>query len=598
MATRRGSRCCSCRSPHRSLDRRRIVPALQRGDPRVAVLATRSLARQVNAPPVASIVIAAASWPAFLGVPPGPVGITFCGTHSPLTRTWTLLRRLVTRARACGGQASSVEAATVRARPPALAAYLDPGATLACWSIAAAAVRASLRLVLSALVLPGWWTPWLGAVASRRLVRSTQQPGFAGLAGDIAGDSRPLAWGAIIVVILALVVSSGPRDARAQHRATILFFGFLALSVGGALYSWQNTHHYLAIGCGVVALGVAACTPSRRAITIATFVLFLPCGLLLWLSAFYRFHAPAQVSYPRSRSSCWSRQRAPSRPLAAERGHPALRHRWPSRRGRDRRRAVPHEPRRRRARMGRRGAVLRHLRILLITRILLDLRSNPRYLQIFYARRSLRILPVYYFVIFASVLFAVGSGKLIRLARSALLHRLHPELLSADSATGMAGGIPLTSHTWTLAVEEQFYWAWPLVVLLVGPRPLRFVVAACVIGAPLARVAMLLASGNPYTVVATLPAQVDALGVGAALALAERAGAGAERVRRYAAIATVAGAALVTALVLNGGGLAPFAVTHIWAASPINSLLLSGFAALFGGIVGLTVFGGGRAWNS
>lgn len=230
----------------------------------------------------------------------------------------------------------------------------------------------------------------------------------------------------------------------------------------------------------------------------------------------------------------------------------------------------------------------------LITRILLELRSNPRYLQIFYARRALRILPVYYFVILVSVLFAVGAGNSLG-ALDLPFYIVYIQNYVPQIPTGMAGGIPLTSHTWTLAVEEQFYWAWPLVVLLFGPRPLRAIVAACLIGAPVARVAMLLATGNPYTVVATLPAQVDALGVGAALALAERAGLAPERVRRYAAIAIVAGAVLVTVLVLNSGGLAPFAVTHIWAASPINSLLLSGFAAVFGGIVGLTVFGGGPA---
>jgi peptidoglycan/LPS O-acetylase OafA/YrhL len=230
----------------------------------------------------------------------------------------------------------------------------------------------------------------------------------------------------------------------------------------------------------------------------------------------------------------------------------------------------------------------------LITRILLKLRSDPRYLQIFYTRRALRILPVYYFVLLASVFVAV-VGRTPLASLDLPFYLVYIQNYFPQIPTYMSGGVPLTSHTWTLAVEEQFYWAWPLVVLLLGPRSLRAVVVACVVGAPIARVLMLLATGNPYTVIATLPAQVDALGVGAALALAERAGVAVDRVRRYAVVAIAAGAVLVATLVLTGGGLAPFGVEPRWAASPVNSLLLTGFAALFGGVVGLTVFGGGRA---
>ena len=230
----------------------------------------------------------------------------------------------------------------------------------------------------------------------------------------------------------------------------------------------------------------------------------------------------------------------------------------------------------------------------LITRILLELRADPRYLQIFYARRALRILPVYYFVVLVSVILAVGAGTPLS-SLDLPFYIVYIQNYFPQIPTGMAGGIPLTGHTWTLAVEEQFYWIWPLIVLILRPRALRTVVIVCVIGAPIARLAMLLATGNPYTVVATLPAQVDALGVGAALAFAERDGLAPALGRRIAAIALVGGGLLLTALVATGGGLASFADTRIWAASPVNALLLSAFAAMFGGIVALTVFGSYRA---
>jgi peptidoglycan/LPS O-acetylase OafA/YrhL len=230
----------------------------------------------------------------------------------------------------------------------------------------------------------------------------------------------------------------------------------------------------------------------------------------------------------------------------------------------------------------------------LITRILLDLRPNPRYLQTFYAHRALRILPVYYLMLLLSVLAATAAGR--GLASLDLpFYIVYVQNYFPQIPTAMDGGIPLTSHTWTLAVEEQFYWAWPLVVLIAGSRALRVIVIGCIIGAPVARVALLLATGNPYAVVATLPAQIDALAVGAALALAERHGVAPQVVRLYATVALVAGALLVALLVATGGGLVAFADTRIWAASAVNSLLLSAFAASFGGIVALTVFGGGRA---
>jgi len=230
----------------------------------------------------------------------------------------------------------------------------------------------------------------------------------------------------------------------------------------------------------------------------------------------------------------------------------------------------------------------------LITRILLELRPNPRYLQIFYARRALRILPVYYFVVLVSVILAIGAGTPLS-SLNLPFYVVYIQNYFPQIPTGMAGGIPLTSHTWTLAVEEQFYWIWPLIVLIFGPRSLRAIVIGCVIGAPIARLAILLATGNPYTVVATLPAQVDALGVGAALAFAERDGLEPRVGRRIAVIALAGGGLLLAMLVVTGGGLASFDDTRTWGASPVNALLLSAFAALFGGIVAFTVFGRGRA---
>jgi hypothetical protein len=249
----------------------------------LAVLATRSLARHLNASPVASVVIATASWPAFLVFLQGQwayllyalAGYTYLD----------LVRRRDARAGVWWASLVLLKPQLFLLGSVALAAYVVSARR---WRVAIAAAALSVVAVVgSALVLPDWWTPWLGAVASRRLVRSTQQPSFAGLAGDIAGQWWPVAWGAIVVILSFTLLWAARR--APERRGAILFFGFLSLSVGAALYSWSYDH-YLSIGCGVVALGLAAGTPSRRAIAMATFALFLPLALLLWLSAFWRFH--------------------------------------------------------------------------------------------------------------------------------------------------------------------------------------------------------------------------------------------------------------------------------------------------------------------
>ena len=49
----------------------------------------------------------------------------------------------------------------------------------------------------------------------------------------------------------------------------------------------------------------------------------------------------------------------------------------------------------------------------LITGILLDTRTDDRYLRNFYARRALRILPVYYFVLLIILICYRHSGSYV-----------------------------------------------------------------------------------------------------------------------------------------------------------------------------------------
>src|SRR5580704_6737113 len=102
----------------------------------------------------------------------------------------------------------------------------------------------------------------------------------------------------------------------------------------------------------------------------------------------------------------------------------------------------------------------------LITGILLDTKALPGYFKNFYARRALRIWPLYYGVLFFFFVFfpLVFPQHPFATDRSTwpyyLTYTQHLFFHFKHSA-------PLTP-SWSLAVEEQYYTFWALVVFLCG----------------------------------------------------------------------------------------------------------------------------------
>jgi peptidoglycan/LPS O-acetylase OafA/YrhL len=116
----------------------------------------------------------------------------------------------------------------------------------------------------------------------------------------------------------------------------------------------------------------------------------------------------------------------------------------------------------------------------LITSIILRHRREPRFLAVFYARRALRIWPIYYLAITVVALVGlVRSGTVDWTGLPYILtYTQNLPRLWGGPAPEFSGAL---SHTWSLAVEEQFYLLWPPLVLLVGARGLP-VLAALAVG--------------------------------------------------------------------------------------------------------------------
>ncbi len=110
----------------------------------------------------------------------------------------------------------------------------------------------------------------------------------------------------------------------------------------------------------------------------------------------------------------------------------------------------------------------------LITAIVIEHVGTPHFLRVFYARRTLRIWPVYYLTLaFLLVLQHNlpdppswrGVPFYLTFTQNIWNWPGIDRLLTAPPRAFRA-----FDHSWTLAVEEQFYLLWPLAVALVGPR--------------------------------------------------------------------------------------------------------------------------------
>ena len=131
----------------------------------------------------------------------------------------------------------------------------------------------------------------------------------------------------------------------------------------------------------------------------------------------------------------------------------------------------------------------------LITGILIDTLHVPHFFKTFYARRVLRIFPLYYGVLILMLLFT----KPLHLIWNGWQYFF----LTYTSNLALWPRPPLIlphfniNHFWSLQVEEQFYLVWPFVVYRVRNLKtlLRIIVVTCIV-VLLIRVGLV--AGRPY----------------------------------------------------------------------------------------------------
>ncbi len=157
----------------------------------------------------------------------------------------------------------------------------------------------------------------------------------------------------------------------------------------------------------------------------------------------------------------------------------------------------------------------------LITGILLDLKSSENYFRNFYARRSLRIWPLYYsmLILMFVILPLVRPQDAHEVFQRSTPWWSYPFFLQnfLVAAPALAAG-PL-GVSWSLAVEELFYLVWPFVVRFVSRESLQWIAWAVLLASPMLRLQFIarhwIIYSNPFC-------RLDGMMAGALLAILVR----------------------------------------------------------------------------
>ena len=220
----------------------------------------------------------------------------------------------------------------------------------------------------------------------------------------------------------------------------------------------------------------------------------------------------------------------------------------------------------------------------LITRGLLERKGAADYYRLFFRRRALRIFPLYFLTL---TFFLVILPRLVALPEAVLATYRNqvPLWVFVNNWTDpLAGGVYWFSHCWSLAVEEQFYLVWPLVVATLAETRL---LTACVViaaGAVALRTLLFAVGLGPGVLYEWTVCRMDALAVGAGIAVIVRSAPAVRVVKGREGCVLLA----AIALILSTGLLTQ------WYSIGSLAMMTLGYTALsfgFGGIVLVGIVG-------
>jgi peptidoglycan/LPS O-acetylase OafA/YrhL len=201
----------------------------------------------------------------------------------------------------------------------------------------------------------------------------------------------------------------------------------------------------------------------------------------------------------------------------------------------------------------------------LITGILVDTKGEKAYFRNFYARRFLRIFPIYYATLFIMFVILPRVGGMtpsnvqgLRDVQGWCWSYLTNILVARpDIETGSLAILSIR-HFWSLAVEEQYYLVWPLVVLLCSRHRLVQCCVLMIVAALAFRTVGVMTGTEPRALYALTHMRMDDLAMGSLLAILIRAPGGVERLMPWVRPAIATGALFMVATIAVTGEFSAF----------------------------------------
>jgi len=160
----------------------------------------------------------------------------------------------------------------------------------------------------------------------------------------------------------------------------------------------------------------------------------------------------------------------------------------------------------------------------LITGILIDTKDCRNYFFTFYARRVVRIFPVYYLTLFATLFIlpravAAPFSPSQNMVDNQVYLWCYAINIPPLSYLSFEDGNWSFSHFWSLAVEEHFYLLWPLIVYILPRRLLATSCCVVAVAAMVCRSAFAMLGADGLTILTFTPCRADSLAIGGVVAV-------------------------------------------------------------------------------